>query len=45
MEPQIELAHSKGLNERELKELQQLIVEKEDEIRSRWNEHFGSGGN
>lgn len=42
IEPEIELAVSKGLNSRELKEVETQIKEKENEIREEWNKHFGS---
>lgn len=42
IEPEIELAVSKGLNSRELKEVETQIKEKENEIREEWSKHFGS---
>ncbi len=45
IEPQIMLAQSKGLSERELTDLENLIKENENEIRNSWNQHFGSIGN
>jgi hypothetical protein len=40
LEPQIELAVSKGLKSVELNELRRLIEERHDEIREHWNRHF-----
>lgn len=42
VEPKIELAVSKGLNSRELKEVEIHVKENENEIRREWNKHFGS---
>jgi len=42
IEPKIELAVSKGLNSRELKEVEIQVKENENEIRKEWNKHFGS---
>ena len=42
IDPAIELGVSKGFNSRELKEIETQIKEKENEIRSEWNRHFGS---
>ena len=41
LDPQIELAVHRGLSTKELKELEYIIKEKEDEIRQHWNRHFG----
>lgn len=41
IEPEIELAVSRGFNSRELKEIETQIKEKENEIREEWNRHFG----
>lgn len=40
IEPVIALAAYTGLNKRQLKELQRLVEENEDVIRSAWNAHF-----
>ncbi len=40
IEPQIELAVSKGLRGVELNELQRIIEEHQDEIRQHWHRHF-----
>ena len=40
--PEIELARSHGLSERELTRLRKLVEEHEDDIRTAWNKHFGS---
>ena len=42
IEPEIKLAVSKGLNSRELKEVEIQVKEHENEIRTEWNKHFGS---
>lgn len=39
--PEIELARSHGLSERELTRLRKLVEEHEDDIRTAWNKHFG----
>jgi hypothetical protein len=41
LEPQIELAMSKGLGTVELNELKRIIEEHENEIREHWRRHFG----
>ena len=41
LEPRIELAVSKGVGNVELTELQQVIEERQDEIREHWRRHFG----
>lgn len=41
LEPQIELAMSKGLGAVELNELKRVIEERENEIREHWQRHFG----
>ncbi len=43
IEPEIELALSKGLKDSELKEIQEVIKAKQDEIRDHWKQHFGGG--
>lgn len=40
LEPKIELAIYHGLSLKELKELQEIVEEKADEIRKHWDEHF-----
>jgi len=40
LEPQIELAVSKGLRGVELTELQRIIEEHQDEIKQHWHRHF-----
>ena len=42
LEPEIELAENYGLRSGELTTAQGLIEEHSDEIRRRWQEHFGS---
>jgi hypothetical protein len=41
LEPNIELAQNSGLKPKQIKRAFQLIKEKEDEIRSSWENHFG----
>lgn len=40
IEPDIELSVHRGLSSRELKELEEVVIEKEDEIRQHWKKHF-----
>ena len=40
LEPQIELAVSRGLKSVELPELRRVIEERQDEIRTHWHRHF-----
>ena len=42
MEPDIELAVSKGLSDHQVSEVGKIIKEKADEIRESWNRHFRS---
>ena len=42
IEPKIELAKSVGLNNRQIKLLENIIKDTENEIRSSWEKHFGS---
>jgi len=42
LEPIIALADYRGLNSKELKELQKVIEERSDEIISVWKEHLGN---
>jgi hypothetical protein len=41
MEPKIELANNYDLTSRDLKSVQRLIEEHQDEIREAWKAHFG----
>ena len=41
LEPQVDLAMSKGLKTVELNELRQVIEERQHEIRDHWQRHFG----
>jgi len=41
IEPSISLARNKGLPEREIRAIEEIIEEHEDEIRSAWRRHFG----
>ncbi len=40
LEPEIELAVSKGLKSVELSELLRIVEERQDEIRNHWRRHF-----
>jgi hypothetical protein len=40
LEPEIELAVSKGFKAVELSELQRIVEERQDEIRNHWRRHF-----
>lgn len=40
LEPQIELAVSKGIHLAELTELRRVVEERQDEIREHWHRHF-----
>ena len=40
LEPVIDLAANKGLGPTELNELQHIVEERQDEIRSHWRRHF-----
>lgn len=40
LEPEIELAISHGLSQKELKELEKIVEEKGNEIRKHWDKHF-----
>ena len=42
LEPEIELAVSKGYKAVELSELQRIVEERQDEIRDHWRRHFQS---
>ena len=42
LEPIISLANYTGLNSKQLKHIQQLVEEHEDEIRKSWHSHFSS---
>lgn len=42
LEPKIELAENYGLRSGEISRAQRLRGEHEDEIKHRWQEHFGS---
>lgn len=42
LEPIISLAVSVGLSKKQLKELQTLVEERQDEISKAWQKHFGS---
>ena len=40
LEPEVELAVSKGLKSVELSELLRIVEERQDEIRNHWRRHF-----
>lgn len=42
LEPKVELAQNYGLRSREISKAQGLIEEHYNEIKRRWQEHFGS---
>ncbi len=42
LEPEVELAHSVGLNAQELSRLESLVREHVSEIRDAWRRHFGA---
>lgn len=42
LEPIVTLALNQGLNERQLRQIMQLIKAHENEIRNAWQQHFGS---
>jgi uncharacterized protein DUF4160 len=42
VEPSIELARNYGLSAQDLRRVEQLIEEHEQEIRDAWSSHFGS---
>ncbi len=42
IEPKIELAKSVGFNNKQIKMLENIIKDTEDEIRSSWQKHFRS---
>jgi hypothetical protein len=42
IEPKIDLARNYGLSAQDLRRVEQLIEEHEEEIRNAWSDHFGS---
>jgi hypothetical protein len=42
IDPNIELARNYGLSAQDLRRVEQLIEEHEEEIRNAWSDHFGS---
>jgi predicted DNA-binding ribbon-helix-helix protein len=40
LEPIIALAENSGLNVRELKKIEKMIEERQNEIKNRWKKHF-----
>jgi Domain of unknown function (DUF4160) len=40
LEPGIELARNTGLSEREIRIIEEIVKEREHEIRSAWHRHF-----
>jgi hypothetical protein len=41
LEPEIQLARNAGLSRTELREIEQIIEEHQDELRAAWNSRFG----
>jgi uncharacterized protein DUF4160 len=41
LEPNVELARNYGLSAHDLRRIEQLIEEREQEIRDAWSRHFG----
>ena len=42
VDPKIELARNHGLSAQDLRRVEQVIEEREQEIRDAWSSHFGS---
>ena len=42
LEPDISLAKNFGLSVKQIKKLEKIIIEKENEIKASWKEHFSS---
>ncbi|MCC7306062.1 MAG: DUF4160 domain-containing protein [Acidobacteria bacterium] len=42
IEPMIELATRHGLNDRQLRSVEQIVRTNEEKIREAWRDHFGS---
>jgi len=42
LEPQTELAANYGLNQKELSDIERILVERKDEIIERWKQHHSS---
>ncbi len=42
LDPEVEMARSYNLKDRDLRRIRELILEHEDEIRDAWRRHFGS---
>ena len=42
LDPYVSLASSWGLTSKELSRIQRVIEDRRDDIRSKWNEYFGS---
>lgn len=41
IEPVIELARSQGFTQHQIRLIQEIVKEREDEIRDAWKKHFG----
>jgi hypothetical protein len=41
LEPQIELAHNSGLSRQRLREIEDIIEARADELRAAWRRYFG----
>jgi len=42
IEPNIELANSHGLTQKQLNDIQKIVEERKNEIKRAWNRHFGN---
>lgn len=42
LDPEIELARSYRLSDRDLRRIREIVTKREQEIRDAWNLHFGS---
>ncbi len=43
LEPEIELASNQGLSRKQLKKTEEIIEERQNEIRASWQNYFGIG--
>ncbi len=42
LEPEIELSRNHGLSRKQLKKIEEIIEDRQNEIRSRWQNYFGT---
>ena len=42
LEPEVALADSAGLSQKQINEIDQIVKERLDEIKAAWKEHFGN---